>query len=38
MFLDMPYIAGWQLIQQRRQQLVNEAQRRMNLKPQKAQL
>jgi hypothetical protein len=31
MFLDVPYIADWQLIQQRRQQLVDEARRRMNL-------
>jgi transposase InsO family protein len=32
MFLDVPYIADWQLIQQRRQQLVDEARRRINLK------
>jgi hypothetical protein len=32
MFLDVPYVADWQLIQQRCQQLVDEARRRMNLK------
>ncbi|KAL7503552.1 hypothetical protein ACHAXN_001342 [Cyclotella atomus] len=32
MFLDVPYIAEWQLIEQGRQQLVDEPQRRMNLK------
>jgi transposase InsO family protein len=32
MFLDVPYVADWQLIQQRRQQLVDEARRRINLK------
>jgi hypothetical protein len=32
MFLDVPFIADWQLIQSRRQQLVDEALRKMNLK------
>ena len=32
MFLDVPFIADWQLIQARRQQLVDEALRKMNLK------
>ena len=32
MFLDVPYVADWQLIQQRRQQLVDEARRKINLK------
>ena len=32
MFLNVPYIADWQLIQSRRQQLVDEALRKMNTK------
>lgn len=32
MFLDVPYVADWQLIQSRRQMLVDEARRKMNLK------
>jgi copper oxidase (laccase) domain-containing protein len=31
-FLDVPYIADWQLIQKRREQFVDEARRQMNLK------
>jgi hypothetical protein len=31
-FLDVPYIADWQLIQKRCEQFVDEARRQMNLK------